>query len=124
MLFSPPSPFCKNDGMRSTCKFINFVCKWLFSLCISCLTHPLFHFCHFFENQLPALVGEYDFESCINAKSCQNEFLRPSQGLHLFWNCLWHLEFAKSVRKKCISRLCALFRSSVRPYVFYRMHFA
>ena len=39
VLFSPPSPFCKNDGMHSTCHFMNFVCNLLFSLCISCFTH-------------------------------------------------------------------------------------
>ena len=49
VLFLRPSPFCKNDGMYSTCKFINFVCNLLFSLRISCFSHaflPLF--CHFF----------------------------------------------------------------------------
>ena len=30
VLFSPPSPFCKNDGMHSTCHFMNFVCNLLF----------------------------------------------------------------------------------------------
>ena len=49
VLFSPPSPFCKNDGMHSTCNFMNFVCNLLFSLCISCFTHPFLQlFCHFF----------------------------------------------------------------------------
>ena len=31
-----------------------------------------------------------------------------SHGLHPVWASLWHLEFAKSVGKMCISRLCAL----------------
>ena len=49
VLFSPPSPFCKNDGMHSTCHFMNFVCNLLFSLCISCFTHPFLQFhCHLF----------------------------------------------------------------------------
>ena len=43
VLFSPPSPFCKNDGMHSTCNFMNFVCSLLLSLCISCFTHPFLH---------------------------------------------------------------------------------
>ena len=46
VLFSPPSPFCKNDGMHSTCHFMNFVCNLLFSLCISCFTH---HFLQLFR---------------------------------------------------------------------------
>ena len=83
-------------------------------------------FVTFFENLLPALVGEHDFQKCMNVKSCQKQLLKAfqSHGLHLFWSCLWHLEFAKSVRKMCISRLCTLFGSFVCPYVFYRMHFA
>ena len=47
-----------------------------------------------------------------------------SDGLHPFWSCLWHLEFAKSVGKMCISSLWALFGGFVCPYVFYRIHFA
>ena len=79
VLFSHPSPFCKNDGIHSTCKFMNFVCNLLFSLCMSCITHPFFHlFVTFFENLLPVLVGEYDYENCINVKSCQEQLLRPS----------------------------------------------
>ena len=46
-----------------------------------------------------------------------------SHGLRSFWGCLWHMEFAKSMGKMCISRLCALFGGFVCPYVFYRMHF-
>ena len=29
VLFSPPSPFCKNDGMHSTCIFMNVVCNFV-----------------------------------------------------------------------------------------------
>ena len=32
----------------------------------------------FVEKLLPALVGEYDFENCCDAKSCQKDLLRPS----------------------------------------------
>ena len=46
VLFSPPSPFCKNDGMHSTCHFMNFVCNSLFSLCISCFTHSFLPHVH------------------------------------------------------------------------------
>ena len=67
VLFSPPSPFCKNDGMHSTCHFMNFVCNVLFSLCISCFTHPFLH-----------LFGEHDFQKCMNVKSCQKQLLSPS----------------------------------------------
>ena len=35
-------------------------------------------FVNFSENQLPALVGEYDFENCMNVRSCQKHLLRPS----------------------------------------------
>ena len=35
-------------------------------------------FVTFLKNRLPALVGEHDFENCINGKSCQKELLRPS----------------------------------------------
>ena len=49
VLFSPPSPVCKNDSMHSTCNFVNFVCNLLFSLCFSCFTHPFLPIlCHFF----------------------------------------------------------------------------
>ena len=49
VLFSPPSPVCKNDNMHSTCNFVNFVCNLLFSLCFSCFTHPFLPIlCHFF----------------------------------------------------------------------------
>ena len=80
VLFSPPSPFCKNDGMHSTCHFMNFVCNVLFSLCISCFTHPFLQLVrHFFlENLLPAFVGEHDFQKCMNVKSCQKQLLSPS----------------------------------------------
>ena len=79
VLFSPPSPFCKNDGMHSTCHFMNFVCNLLFSLCISCFTHHFLQLVyHFFENLLPALVGEHDFQKCMNVKSCQKQLLSPS----------------------------------------------
>ena len=69
VLFSPPSPFCKNDGMHSTCHFMNFVCNLLFSLCISCFTH---HFlplvCHLFwkisfSPSLGNLILKIDFAS-------------------------------------------------------------
>ena len=40
---------------------------------------PFFNlFVIFFENLLPALVGEHDFQKCMNAKSCQKKLLRPS----------------------------------------------
>mgnify|MGYP003303640683 CR=1 FL=1 len=49
VLFSPPSPFCKNDSMHTTCNFMNFVCNLLFSLCISCSTHNFLQLvCRFF----------------------------------------------------------------------------
>ena len=79
VLFSPPSPFCKNDGMHSTCHFMNFVCNFVFSLCISCFTHNFLQFfVILFEDLLPALVGEHHFQKCKNVKSCQKQLLRPS----------------------------------------------
>ena len=88
---------------------------------------PFFHvFFIFFENLLPALVGEHDFENNINVKS-HKKTASPalqSHGLHLFWNCLWHWNLQNQWDKTCISRLCALFGSFVCPYVFNRMHFA
>ena len=65
--------------MHSTCHFMNFVCNLLFSLCISCFTHhflQLYVIC--FEKLLPALVGEHDFQKCMNVKSCQKQLLSPS----------------------------------------------
>ena len=32
----------------------------------------------FFENLLPALVGEHDFQKCMNVKSCKKQLLSPS----------------------------------------------
>ena len=79
VLFSPPRPACKNEGMHIACNFLNFICNLLVSLCISCFTHPFLpRFFDFFENMLPALVGEHDFENCINVKSNQKQLLRPS----------------------------------------------
>ena len=40
---------------------------------------PFFNFfVTFFENLLPALVGEHDFQKCMNVKSCQKQLLSPS----------------------------------------------
>ena len=40
---------------------------------------PSFNFfVTFFENLLPALVGEHDFQKCMNVKSCQKQLLSPS----------------------------------------------
>ena len=77
--FSPPSPACKNDGMHIACNFVSFVCNLLFSFCFSCFTHPFLPLlCLFFENLLPAIVGEHDFENCINVKSMPKTLLRTS----------------------------------------------
>ena len=35
-------------------------------------------FLSFFENLRAALVGEHDFQKCMNVKSCQKQLLRPS----------------------------------------------
>ena len=102
VLFSPSSPFCKNDGMHSTCPFMNFVCNFVFSLWISCFTHPFLQlFCHFFWNSAsrPRWGAWFSkmHERKIMAKPTSQAF--QSHGLHLSWRCLWHLEFAKSVGK-------------------------
>ena len=63
VLFSPPSPFCKNDGVHTTCKFMNFVCNLLFSLCISCFTHPFLQlFVTFLKICFPPSLGSMIFK--------------------------------------------------------------
>ena len=49
VLFSPPSPVCRNDCLHNNCNFVNVVCDLLFSFCLSCFTAPfLSNFCHVF----------------------------------------------------------------------------
>ena len=124
VLFSPPSPFCKNDGMHSTCHFMNFVCNLLFSLCISCFHTLFFHFFVIFsENLFPAIAGEYDFENRINAKSRQKELLRPSTRITSIVKLFMAPGLSKIGGNICISHLWALFGSSVCHDGIYCMHF-
>ena len=67
VLFSPPSPFCKNDGMHSTCHFMNFVCNLMFSLCISCFTHPFLQrfLSIFLKISFPPSLGSMIFKNAL-----------------------------------------------------------
>ena len=63
VLLSLPSPFCKSDGMHSTCHFMNFVCTFLFSLCISCFTHHILQlFVIFLKICFPPSLGSMILE--------------------------------------------------------------
>ena len=76
--FRLQAPFAK------TMVCIALAILWIsYAICCSpyafhALHTPFFIFCHFFENLLPALVGEHDFQKCMNVKSCQKQLLRPS----------------------------------------------
>ena len=53
------------------------ICCFLYAF--HALHTPFFHlFVTCLENLLPALVGEHDFQKCMNVKSCQKQLLRPS----------------------------------------------
>ena len=79
VLFSPPSPFCKNDGMHSTCHFMNFVCNLLSSLCISCFTHPLLQLvCPFFWKNASRPRWEAWFSKMHECNIMPKHLLRPS----------------------------------------------
>ena len=79
VLFRLQAPFAK------TMVCIALAILWIsYAMCCSlyafhALHTPFFNlFATFFENLLPALVGEHDFQKCMNVKSCQKHLLRPS----------------------------------------------
>ena len=67
---SPPSPVCKNDGMHSTCNFVNLVCDLLISFSSYCPSFCL-------KDCFPPSLGAW-LKNCTNAESCQHDLLRPS----------------------------------------------
>ena len=77
--FRLQAPFAK------TMVCIALAILWIpYAICCSlyafhALHTPFFNFfATFFENLLPALVGEHDFQKCMNVKSCQKQHLSPS----------------------------------------------
>ena len=69
-IFRPQSPVSKNECMHRCNNFVNFVYDLLLSLCLPCFEHPfLQNVLLFYENMLPALGGEHDFEGGTKAKS-------------------------------------------------------
>ena len=79
VLFSPPSPVCKNDSMHSTCNFVNFVCNLLFSLCFSCFTHPFLPIrCHLFlKNSFPPSLGSMILKTALRQNHARKSFPGP-----------------------------------------------
>ena len=60
-------------------------------------------FWHFFENLLPALVGEHDFQKCMNVKSRQKQFLRPSNRMdYTYFGDVYGTWNMQNRREKCV----------------------
>ena len=56
-----------------------------------------------FENLLPAVVGESDFQKCMNAKSCQKQLLRPSNRTdYTYFGAVYGTWNLQNLWEKCV----------------------
>ena len=77
-LFSPPSPFCKKDGMHTTCKFMNFVCNLLFLSAFHALHTPFFHFLSLFlKISFPPSLGSMILKVALKQDHAKKSFSGP-----------------------------------------------